>query len=219
MRGFVFAPAHNTRWDKHQSILGNIAVSVGDRGAPRTDWNTAAATHTNDAVSFQTGATNFRNLNNIGARVFLFDNYADERVVRRQVFDALSASESGLEVVAYFGHGWRGGLGSCHISVDQLHRFSALLRSKLARDAKIIFYGCSTAAAGGFAQRLQAALDDTGVTVFGHNITGRYWMMNNLVRYPGGDLIPSRVDDGGPARTFWSRFWKRGRGAAAPWTP
>jgi hypothetical protein len=71
---------------------------------------------------------------------------------------------------------------------------------------------------GGFAQRLQAALDDTGVAVLGHNITGRYWMMNNLVRYPGGVLIPSHADDGGPPRTFWSRFWKR-RGTPVPWTP
>lgn len=219
MRGFIFAPAHNTRWDKHQAILGNIAVSVGDRAASRSDWNTDAATHTNDAVSFQTGAINFRSLNSVSGRPFLFDNYASERAVRQQVFDALQRADSRLEVVAYFGHGWRNGLGSCHITVDHLHRFSALLRSKLAPDAKIIFYGCSTAAAGGFAQRLQSALDDTGVTIFGHNITGRYWMMNNLVRYPNGDLIPRHADDGGPERTFWSRFWKRGRGAAAPWTP
>lgn len=159
---FLFAPAHN------QS--GYPADATG---------------------AFHPSARAFRDLHGTQAP-FLFDNRAQPRARRTEIFEALDAAPMGLDTIAYFGHGLTNALSSAGIRADDIHTFANLIQRKSAGRCKILLYACSAGASGGFADRLASILcgnqssTSAQYQVYGHTVPGHSVLNPTKVVYPGG---------------------------------
>jgi hypothetical protein len=183
MKGFVFTQRFNTL-DTPSLRAHNRVLCVAD-GPARGG---VAPTHFCDATgSFQGAASTLRRQCKVEQPTFIYDNTLPAARRRQSIFTALGAtSSSSLRIVAYFGHGTPQGLESAGIGRTHLQEFARLLLDKCEDHASIIFYACSTGAAGGFAEQLSTLLLPKQISVYGHTSYGHYANLSMFRRYPGG---------------------------------
>lgn len=181
MDGFVFTQQFNTPDSPFIRRHNEILCAANGRAPAGT-----APTHACDGDGFQVAAGNLRRLLHIRAPTFIYDNTRPERQRERAICDALAACPSGLEFVAYLGHGVPSGLESGGIHLRNADRFMQLLADRCAPNASIVLYACSTGAPNGFAQALGEYLAPKNIWVWGHTSYGNYANLSMFVRYPGG---------------------------------
>ncbi|MFO0014849.1 MAG: hypothetical protein ACK553_19095 [Planctomycetota bacterium] len=183
MNGFVFTQRFNTP-DTPSLRAHNRVVCVADGRAPTG----VTPTHFCDATgSFHGGAATLRRQCKVVQPTFIYDNTLPAARRRQAIFAALSGyAPSSVRIVAYFGHGTPHGLESAGIGSAQLQEFSRLLLDKCEANASIVFYACSTGAAGGFAEQLANLIISKNVSVYGHTSYGKYANLSMFRRYPGG---------------------------------
>jgi hypothetical protein len=165
----------------------------------------------------------FRNvaqaLSQPAARTVRFDNVHDDQAedgleeadTRSNFFAALdSITERGLDFFAYSGHGTYNGLPSAGIGFDRrgrerdgsVTRLCEYISERTRPDGLVLLYACSTADAGGFAEKLSRQLP--GMTVIGHRTPARAsvnpykYRIRNGVSERFQDLLPQEV------RCFWN---------------
>lgn len=198
MNGFIFTQRYNTVWSELQRQLGNV-MACTPSGPARGG---VTPTHTCDATgSFHAAAAGLRRVLAITSPPFIYDNSLPEAQRRASILTALSGAPTGLEFVAYLGHGIPSGLESAGIHTRHAAAFAALLAMKCATNASVVFYACSSGAPGGFAQTLaeQPQLRAKNIWVWGHRVACKYDNLQQFVRYPGG----VRWSGLGRFSTFW----------------
>ena len=123
---------------------------------------------------------------------------ANPRNRRAEILTGLAAAPSGLQVVAYFGHGGPNGLLSAGIRRPQLAAFADAIASKAARRMVIVLNACSCGVPGGFAEQLRHAMTARGInaTVFAHQTSGDAVANPYKRRFPAGGFLvePSGED-------------------------
>lgn len=98
------------------------------------------------------------------------------------ILDALRG-QSGLGVVAYFGHGLQSGLPSADLWWQDIPRLAASIRAACAPKAQVVLYACTAGKPGCFAERL-AMMIGSGVRVWGHTCAGHSFTNPYVTRYP-----------------------------------
>mgnify|MGYP000935876592 CR=1 FL=1 len=101
---------------------------------------------------------------------------------RSLVIDSIGA-QSGLKVVAYFGHGLRSGLPSADLWWKDLPQLAEAVRSSCQLGAHVILYACTAGLPGCFANQL-SKLVGPNVTVWGHTCQGHGYFNPYVTRYP-----------------------------------
>jgi len=100
--------------------------------------------HPHDATgAFQPGASAFRKHYELAEPVY-FDNTRAPAARFEQVLGVVKAAQKPLDVLAYFGHGWRTG-SQMGLGVDNVDRFAAALAAVAADRLTVCLYACSTA--------------------------------------------------------------------------
>lgn len=78
----------------------------------------------------------------------------------------------GLDLFAYFGHGWNTQLGSAGINTDaDIDQLAGILKDKLNTGAIIILYACYAGIENGFSTKLQKKLGKS-IWIYGHATLG-----------------------------------------------
>jgi hypothetical protein len=174
--------------------------------------------------AFLPGARRFAAKYGLPAPVLLDETTHHRKDARASFLTGLQRS-SGLEVIAYFGHGVEPsahqraeGLASAGIWGSDLPRFASLIRQAAAPACRVIFYACSVGTPGGFAEKLARMLPNT-IKVYGHSIAGHACTNPFVTRYPymPEDTQPFVVPVHSPLWSRWhhamkaehSDFWLR----------
>jgi hypothetical protein len=136
---------------------------------------------------------------------------------RSVVIDSIG-KQSGLKVIAYFGHGLRSGLPSADLWWKDLPELAEAVRSSCQPGAHVILYACTAGLNGCFANQL-SKLVGPQVTVWGHTCEGHGYFNPYVTRYPfTAGSTPFVVDPEKDARwhkwvrlikgptLFWARF-------------
>jgi hypothetical protein len=80
---------------------------------------------------------------------------------------------NGLDLFAYFGHGWNTQLGSAGINTDgDIDQLAEILKKKLNPGAIIILYACYAGIENGFSTKLQKKLGGYNIWIYGHSTLG-----------------------------------------------
>lgn len=124
--------------------------------------------------AFHPGAQKFAKAFNCPWREF--DNSGSGAATRKSFLDTITTfCPASLELFAYFGHGYKNGLGSAHIGDAQLDDFIKVLRPKLSTSSVVVLYACSSGKEGGFTGKIREKLGGT-VWVYGHTTVGHAFM-------------------------------------------
>jgi hypothetical protein len=162
---------------------------------------------------FRLIAQAFRDL--YGSQMVPFQNVHDdfaedglrERHTRVNFFEAIeTVTGTGLDYFAYAGHGSANGLPSAGISArgraEGVVALFAAIRRLCRPDGWVLLYACSTAAAGGFAERLSAALPR--MTVLGHRLPGPGDVNPRKYRIVGGRSVAVKDELPADVRERWT---------------
>ncbi len=118
-----------------------------------------------------------------------FDNHGTAEHIFKQVVQGIWYGPTGLDAVAYFGHGGPNSLASAHIGAKAMPEFAAAVRANCKPGVIIALYACScgrvSQPGGCFASKLAAELIDMQAVVFGHNDPGHTTTNPHLYRYEG----------------------------------
>lgn len=132
---------------------------------------------------------------------------------RRRVLDALHNAGDGLEVVAFFCHGWKRGMQAGY-STATVHELARAFTMCCLPDVVVPLYCCSTAQGGiagdgGFADMLRdeaCRQGVTGIEVFGHTTPGHCARNPHVRRFAGPTPAAGGrwlVEPGTPAWHNW----------------
>ena len=140
------------------------------------------------------------------------EHFADNQGLaarRAAIITALDESPKPIDVVAYFGHGFRRGLSSAGFFGETgVQEFANVLARNANRRLVVILNACSSGAPGGFANQLCGALLVRGIhaTVFAHQVSGHATNNPTKRRYPGGEYL---VEPGSRYYLAWRRkLWE-----------
>jgi hypothetical protein len=98
-----------------------------------------------------------------------FNNVGSD--TKRQFLQAIKDGPGGLDMFAYFGHGWKTQLGSAKIYERDVDALADVLREKLKPSSVVVLYACYAGTAGGFSTTLQEKIGrDTWI--YGHHSLG-----------------------------------------------
>jgi hypothetical protein len=163
--------------------------------------------------AFIPGAQKFANA--LGGSYRTFDN---SKNARRNFLDKVNEGQNGLDVFAYFGHGWKTQLGSADIFTDEhLTEFADVLRPKMKPNAAVVLYACWSGIENGFTKLLQEKLG-SGIWVYGHTTAGHSFMNpdvsemqpsyspNYSLYYPIGHDLRAAWADALKYSDMWIRF-------------
>lgn len=105
-----------------------------------------------------------------------FDNTGTNTVVRKRFLDTIETQcPGGTNYFAYFGHGYTKGLGSAHLSNDQLDDLVKVLTPKISKPLVVALFACSCGVAQGFSGKLREKLGSE-VWVYGHTSVGHSFL-------------------------------------------
>jgi hypothetical protein len=155
--------------------------------------------------AFMVGARRFKQIHGLADPVF-FDNSLEYAQRRKQILDAIENADSGLEVFAYFGHGWKTSLPSGGFQMKQIPDLAAALSKKAADKIVVILYACWAGVGGGPAEGLWSGLGGKGV-VYGHTSRKHTFANPDTVVFGRDDLKPPGpvVGTGDPLWKNWSK--------------
>lgn len=154
--------------------------------------------------AFIPGAKKFSSTHNVSKLVMLGE---DHKKNRKLMLDSLQQA-SGLDVVAYFGHGVISGLPSAGIHWSDLTPLASAISSAVNPGARVLLYACSSGAPDCFAEHL-AKRGNEKFTVYGHTIPGHSFTNPYVTRFPyAPDSTPFLVPPGDPLWTQWYRQLK-----------
>lgn len=143
----------------------------------------------------------------------IFDNDGDDDgtddddrigLRRREIYRAVEASEGGIDVVAYFGHGSERGLLSAGIGPAAVPGFVDRLAPKCSKTVVVILYACRCGAREGIGSRLRTEFrrNNVDAIVFAHQTSGDTASNPHKRRFPSGDYL---VEPGSDRFQAWHR--------------
>ena len=215
-KSFCFAAKFNTPAHSFESPHGAPPIPHGGEAPPHKMAHDATAV-------FLPYMYRFKELYSQGGgqvTTMEFNNQAKPAERYSAISHALTCAPSGLDAVAYFGHGFPHGMASAHIYDANIDAFARLLESKCNPGVKIILYACSCGRRGEingcFAAKLANRLSGLGAQVFGHDVAGHAATSYTVFRYPGGVQVAPPGTYGGNGAfkralkkhgsTLWARF-------------
>jgi hypothetical protein len=135
----------------------------------------------------------FRSFNNVGAQV------------KKTFLQTLEDGPGGLDIFAYFGHGYKTQLGSAKIYTDKdMDQLADVLKTKMNLGGIIVLYACWAGFPGGFSTKLQEKIGRS-VWIYGHTTLGHSYANPNVSevqqdRNPRFRLL----FDGSPLTAAWA---------------
>jgi len=110
----------------------------------------------------------FKSFNNIGAQV------------KKNFLQTIQDGPGGLDIFAYFGHGYKTQLGSAKIYTDKdMEALAEVLASKMNHGGILILYACWAGFPGGFSTKLQEKIGKS-VWIYGHTTLGHSFANPNV---------------------------------------
>jgi hypothetical protein len=126
--------------------------------------------------AFLPGAQRFANA--FGGSFKSFDNVGAQ--VKKNFLQTIQDGPGGLDIFAYFGHGYKTQLGSAKIYTDKdREELAEVLASKMNHGGIVILYACWAGFPGGFSTKLQEKMGKS-IWIYGHTTLGHSFANPNV---------------------------------------
>lgn len=170
--------------------------------------------------AFRPGAEAFKEIHAIPQEIFFFDYRLRAAELRSSIINTLLTlpcpDPTGLDVVAYFGHGIRTELTSAGFRLgrdtNDVVSLAKAISATCKHDVRVVLYACDAGQLPkSFAWGLANALNSFGGRVYGHQNTRHAFCNPHVTVFETGGIGRYLVEQGSP---YWSGWARQLRAAA-----